>query len=144
MGNIYDYYAATDDTQALALFEDDSMVDPFGTLGLKGVDPYLIVGTVEAHLTGVSEEQVEADPRFCELLNDPEQDGPWLVSLTDTLRDALAAATSERLLETATAWTHTEDGGGEDPRLMADFLERLGELARDAGLRRRLYCGMSL
>ncbi|MEU6513967.1 hypothetical protein [Streptomyces sp. NPDC046978] len=144
MGNIYDYYAATDDTQALALFEDDSMVDPFGTLGLKGVDPYLILGTVEAHLTGVSEEQVEADPRFCELLNDPEQDGPWLVSLTDTLRDALAAATSERLLETATAWTHTEDGGGEDPRLMADFLERLGELARDAGLRRRLYCGMSL
>ncbi|MEW2469841.1 hypothetical protein AB0919_33315 [Streptomyces sp. NPDC046994] len=144
MGNIYDYYASTDDTQALALFEDDSMVDPFGTLGLKGVDPYLILGTVEAHLTGVSEEQVEADPRFCELLNDPEQDGPWLVSLTDTLRDALAAATSERLLETATAWTHTEDGGGEDPRLMADFLERLGELARDAGLRRRLYCGMSL
>src|SRR5262245_13113615 len=144
MGNIYDYYAATDDTQALALFEDDSMVDPFGTLGLKGVDPYLILGTVEAHLTGVSEEQVEADPRFCELLNDPEQDGPWLVSLTATLRDALAAATSERLLETATAWTHTEDGGGEDPGLMADFLERLGELARDAGLRRRLYCGMSL
>ncbi|WP_234021406.1 transposase [Streptomyces sp. 142MFCol3.1] len=56
----------------------------------------------------------------------------------------LAAATPERLLETATAWTHTEDGGGQDPGLLADFLERLGELARDAGPRRRLYCGMSL
>ncbi|MEV7389703.1 MULTISPECIES: hypothetical protein [unclassified Streptomyces] len=144
MGNIYDYYAATDDTQALALFEDDGMVDPFGTLGLKGADPYLILGTVEAHLTGVSEEQVEADPRFCELLNEPEHDGPWLVSLTDTLRDALAAATPERLLETAIAWTHSEDGGGEDPGLMADFLARLGQLARDAGPRRHLYCGMSL
>ncbi|MER5602803.1 hypothetical protein [Streptomyces sp. NPDC002265] len=144
MGNIYDYYAATSDTQALALFQDDSMVDPFGTLGLKGADPYLILGTIEAHLTGVSEEQVEADPRFCALLNDAEHDGPWLVSLTDTLRDALAAATPERLLKAATAWTRTEDGGGEDPGLMADFLERLGQLARDAAPRRRLYCGMSL
>ncbi|SEO29081.1 hypothetical protein [Actinacidiphila rubida] len=144
MGNIYDYYAATDDTQALALFKEDSMVDPFGTLGLKGADPYLMLATVEAHLTGASEEQVKADPRFCGLLNDPDPEGPWLVSLTDTLRDVLAAATPERLLETATAWTHTEDGGGEDPGLMAGFLERLGQLARDAGPRRRLYCGMSL
>ncbi|MEU4093018.1 hypothetical protein [Streptomyces sp. NPDC026673] len=144
MGNVYDYYAATDDTQALALFEDDRMADPFGTLGLKGADPYLILGTVEAHLTGVPTDQVEADPRFCEQLNDAEHEGPWLVSLTDTLRDALAAATPERLLEAATAWTHTEDGGGADPELMADFLGRLGELARDAGPRRRLYCGMSL
>ncbi|MFD7875847.1 hypothetical protein ACFV5G_17380 [Streptomyces sp. NPDC059766] len=144
MGNIYDYYAATGDTQALALFKDDSMGDLFGTLGLKGADPYLILGTIEAHLTGVSEEQVEADPRFCALLNDAEHDGPWLVSLTDTLRDALAAATPERLLEAATAWTHTEDGGGEDPGLMADFLERLGQLARDAAPLRHLYCGMSL
>lgn len=144
MGNIYDYYAATDDTQALSLFEDDCMDDPFGTTGLKGADPYLFLPTVEAHLTGVSEEQVEADSRFCELLNDPGHDGPWLVSLTDTLRDALAAATPERLLETATTWTRTEDGGGQDPGLLADFLGRLAELARDAGPRRRLYCGMRL
>jgi hypothetical protein len=105
MGNIYDYYAATDDSQALALFAGDSMDDPFGTLGLKGADPHLILGTVEAHLTGVSEEQVEAGPRFCALLNDAEPEGPWLVSLTDTLRDALAGATPERLLEAANAWT---------------------------------------
>ncbi|MFJ9917451.1 hypothetical protein [Actinacidiphila glaucinigra] len=144
MGNVYDYYAATDDTQALALFEGDVIADPFGTVGLKGADPYLILGTVEAHLTGVSEEQVEADPRFCALLNDAEHEGSWLVSLTDTLRDVLAAATPKRLLEAATAWTHTEDGGGEDPVLMADFLERLAELARDASPRRRLYCGISL
>lgn len=72
MGNIYDYYAATDDGHALALFEDDRMDDPFGTLGLKGADPYLLLGTVEAHLTGVSEEQVEAGPRFCEPLNEAE------------------------------------------------------------------------
>ncbi|MFJ7969018.1 hypothetical protein [Streptomyces sp. NPDC096324] len=144
MGNIYDYYAATDDTQALVLFEGDRMADPFGTLGLKGADPYLILGPVEAHLTGMSEQQVETDPRFCELLNDSDTEGPWLVSLTDSLRDALAAASPERLLEAATAWTHTEDGRGQDPGLMADFLERLGELARDAAPGRRLYCGMSL
>jgi hypothetical protein len=144
MGNIYDYFAATDDTQALALFEDDCMDDPFGTVGLKGADPYLILGTVEAHLTGTSEEQVESNGRFCELLSDPEHEGHWLVSLTDTVRDALAAATPEHLLQAATSWTLTEDGGGQDPALMADFLRRLAELARDAGTRRRLYCGMFL
>ncbi|MFJ5219517.1 hypothetical protein ACIP98_33030 [Streptomyces sp. NPDC088354] len=64
--------------------------------------------------------------------------------LNDTLRDALAAASPERLLDAATAWTRTQDGGGQDPGLMADFLERLAELARDAGPPRRLYCGMSL
>ncbi|MFF1916794.1 hypothetical protein ACFVYE_35580 [Streptomyces sp. NPDC058239] len=84
---------------------------------------------------------MKADPRFCELLNDPEHEGPWLVSLTDTLRDALAAATPERLLETATAWTHTEDGGGQDPGLLADFLERLGELARDDACTAACPCG---
>ncbi|MQY16834.1 hypothetical protein SRB5_70370 [Streptomyces sp. RB5] len=144
MGNIYDYYAAADDTQALALFEDDGMADPFGTLGLKGADPYLILRTVEARLTGVSEERVEADPRFCGLLNGPGHDGPWLVSLTDTLRDVLAASAPERLLDAATVWTRTQDGGGTDPGLMADFLGRLGQLARAAGPRQRLYCGMSL
>ncbi|MFE2298869.1 hypothetical protein ACFXAW_11775 [Streptomyces sp. NPDC059445] len=144
MGNIYDYYAATDDTQALALFQGHGMADPFGTLGLKGADPYMLLGTVEAHLTGLSEERVEADPRFCELLNDPADEGPWLVSLTDSLRDALAEATPEHLLAAAAAWTRTEDGRGVDPELMADFLGRLGELARDAAPERRLYCGMSL
>ncbi|MFF2367867.1 hypothetical protein ACFVU0_34850 [Streptomyces sp. NPDC058122] len=144
MGNIYDYYAATDDAQALTLFEGDGMDDPFGTLGLKGAHPYMVLGTVEAHLTGMSEEHVKADSRFCELLNDPAEEGPWLVSLTDSLRDALAAATPEHLLEAATAWTRTADGGGADPELMADFLRRLGELARDAAPGRRLYCGMSL
>ncbi|MFD5633256.1 hypothetical protein ACFWJM_03765 [Streptomyces sp. NPDC127077] len=144
MGNIYDYYAATDDTQALALFEGDALDDPFGTIGLKGADPFMLLGTVEAHLTGVAAEQVEADPRFCALLNDAEEEGPWLVSLTDSLRDALAAAAPEHLLGAATAWTRTEDGGGADPALMADFLQRLGELARDAAPGRRVYCGMSL
>ncbi|MQS14777.1 hypothetical protein F7Q99_21560 [Streptomyces kaniharaensis] len=143
MGNIYDYYAATDDTQALGVFEDGRIDDPFGTVGLKGVDPYLLLGAVEAHLTGVPEEQVEADPRFCELLSDPQHEGHWLVSLTDSLRDALAVATSGRLQEAAFVWTLAEDGAGQDAELVADFLRRLAELARDAG-QRGLYCGMSL
>ncbi|MET7287415.1 hypothetical protein [Streptomyces sp. NPDC005573] len=53
-------------------------------------------------------------------------------------------AARERELEAATAWVRTEDGNGVDPALIADFLQRLGELARAAGQRRRLYCGMSL
>ncbi|MCX5399827.1 hypothetical protein [Streptomyces sp. NBC_00102] len=147
MGNLYDYYAATGDTQAIALSEDEDVAgpaDPFGLIGLKGVMPHGILGIVESCLTGRSEEQVEADPRFCELVSEDNEDGPWLVSLTDTLRDALAEATPDRLLEAATAWTRTEDGADQDPELMADFLERLAGLARDAGPQRGLYCRMSL
>ncbi|WP_055588195.1 hypothetical protein [Peterkaempfera griseoplana] len=143
MGNIYDYYAATDDAEALSVFEDGCIDDPFGTVGLKGADPWLVLVTVAAHLTGASEEEVEADPRFGALLSDPEHEGHWLVSLPGSLRDALATADAGRLLEAASAWTRTEDGAGQDPELLADFLGRLADLARDAG-RRGLYCGMSL
>ncbi|WP_413751771.1 hypothetical protein NRF20_00770 [Streptomyces sp. R-74717] len=38
MGNIYDYYAATDDRQALALFEDDCM-DHSARSASKGQTP---------------------------------------------------------------------------------------------------------
>ncbi|WP_369185560.1 hypothetical protein [Streptomyces sp. Y1] len=143
MGNLYDYHAAADDAQALGIFEDGRVDDRFGTVGLKGVDPFALLGAIEAALTGVPEEQVEAAPRFCELLSDPHHEGHWLVSLTDTLRDALALAGSSRLEEAASAWTLTEDGAGHDAELIADFLERLADLARDAG-QCGLYCGISL
>lgn len=143
MGNLYDYFAADDDTQALGFFTDDSMDDLFDTVGLKGADPYLLLGTVEATLTGATTAQVEAGRRFCTLLNDADIEGPWLVSLTDSLRDALAAASEARLLEAATAWSRTEDGARAAPDLTADFLGRLAQLARHAPAR-RLYCGICL
>jgi hypothetical protein len=143
MGNIYDYYAAADDAEALGIFEGGRVDDRFGTAGLKGADPHSILGVVEAVLRGVPEEQVEDDPRFCELLSDPLHEDRWLVALTDGVRDALAVAGSGRLQEAAVAWTLTDDGAGHDAELMVDFLERLADLARDAG-RRGLYCGISL
>ncbi|GAA4985311.1 hypothetical protein [Kitasatospora paranensis] len=143
MGSIYDYYAAADDVRALAAFQDGRIDDLFGTVGIKGTDPYTLLGTVQAFLMGASDEEIKADPRFCTLLSDPQDDGRWLVSLPDALRDALASATSSRLGEAATACTLTEDGAWHDAELIADFLVRLADLARDAG-QRALYCGMSL
>ncbi|MBF9072663.1 hypothetical protein [Streptacidiphilus fuscans] len=143
MGNLYDYFAADDDSQALEFFTDDSMDDPFGTVGLKGADPYLLLGTVEAALTGATTAQVEAGPRFCTLLNDPDVEGPWLASLSDSLRDALASASEARLLEAATTWSRTEDGARTAPDLIADFLGRLAQLARHSPAR-HLYCGIFL
>ncbi|WP_045303332.1 hypothetical protein [Saccharothrix sp. ST-888] len=116
----------------MGVFEDSRIDYPFGTVDLKGADPYLQLGAVEAHLTGVPKEQVEAAPRFCELLSDPQHEGHWLVSLTDSLRDALAVATSGRLQEVASVWTLTENRAGQDAGLVTDFLRRLADLARDA------------
>jgi hypothetical protein len=145
MGNVYDYFAAADDVAALSVFANGPREDLFGTIGLKGVEPRLMLGGVEACLTGLPVQDIEEDPRFTQLLSDPGHEYRWLVSLTDRLRDALAAAPPTRLYEAATAWTSSEDGAGTDPELMADFLVRLAALAghaRQQGC--GLYCRMSL
>ena len=133
VGTIYDYFSAAD-ASALALFEDGPSDDEFGLLGLKGADPTGLLG------------EVEDDPRFTRLLSDPYDEGRWLVALTDTLRDHPALATPTRLNETATAVLSDEDpprGWTED--LLADFLQRLATLSRQAHDRRaHLYCLMSL
>jgi hypothetical protein len=96
------------------------------------IAPCLLLGSLKAHLTGVPEEQMEAAPRFGELLSDHQHEGHWPVSLTDSLRDALAMATSGRLQEAVSVWTLTEDdGAGQDAELVADFL-RLTDLAGNA------------
>jgi hypothetical protein len=146
MGNLYSYFSAADDTAALALFEAGPQDDDFGTLGLKGADPYDLLGDVQAQLTGCSPETAEDNPRFGQLLSDPHNEGKWLVTLTHEVRDALAQTDPEQLRRTASALVHGEDtapGWGED--LLADFLERLAALSRQAYKQQQsLYCLISL
>ncbi|AJE39156.1 hypothetical protein [Streptomyces nodosus] len=145
MGNLYDYFAAADDTAAAALFTDGPGSDPFGTVGLKGVDPDLLLGTIEARLSGLPPEEVETDPRFTRLLSDPGHESSWLVTLTDRLRDSLATASAARLHDAAAAWASSEGEPAEQAALTADFLDRLAALSRHARKKRYgLYCRMSL
>ena len=149
MGNLYSYFPAVDDAAALARFAaglQDDTDDAFGTLGLKGADPYSLLGEVEAHLTGRPSEDVEDAPRFGNLLSDPRDEGRWLITLTDELRDALARANPAHLTATAAAVLDADDGPQAwDEDLLADFLTRLAALAGHAAEQRQgLYCLISL
>jgi 1,2-phenylacetyl-CoA epoxidase catalytic subunit len=69
-----------------------------------------------------------------------------VVTLTDTLRDALANADADQLTHAAIAWSATEEFRGRgDADLLGDFLNRFATLARTARSRdQSLYCWMSL
>ncbi len=87
----------------------------------RGWEPTVLLGTLEELLAGRP--------------HDDDDDG--VVSLTDTLRDALAATPDQRLGEVAAAWVRTEDlrqPGWEDTPLEehVGFLRRLRDLARGA------------
>lgn len=146
VGNLYDYFAADDDAAAAATLEHSPDPGRFDVLDVRGVEPAVQLATLESLLRGIDYEQVKADPRRCALISDPHSEDHWVVTVTDTLRDALADANAEQLAQTAIAWSATEEFRGQgDADLLADFLDRFATLARTAHNRsRRLYCWMSL
>lgn len=146
VGNLYDYFAADDDAAAAATLEYSPDPERFDVLDAKGIEPAVQLATLESLLRGIDYEQVAAHPRQCALLSDPHSEDRWVVTLTDTLRDALADANAEQLVQAATTWSTTEEFRGYgDADLLADFLQRFAALARTARDRgQRLYCWMSL
>jgi hypothetical protein len=146
VGNLYDYFAADDDETAAAALE--LALDPgrSDVLDVKGLDPVLPLATLESLLRGVEYEQVWADPRRCKLLTDPGHESCWVVTITDTLRDALASAGSDELGRAAVPWSETDDFRGKGvAEMLGDFLLRFAGLARTAHERdQRLYCRISL
>ncbi|MFJ5880274.1 hypothetical protein [Kitasatospora cineracea] len=141
-----DYFSAPDDATAVAVLDapDGPGPDP---VPLKGVDPVVVIARLEAVLTGCGYEEARARPRAGRLLSDPQHDEAFVVSLTDTLAEALAALPPDRLLPAATAWSATEELrlDGVTPATAADALHALSALAqraRTAG--HRLYCRWSL
>lgn len=146
VGNLYHYFSAADDQTAATALEHSPDPARFEVLDAGGIDPAVQLGTLEALLRDVDYEAVAADPRQCTLIGSAGDEGPWIVTLTDTLRDALADAHPDLLASTAVPWSRTEEFyGGGDADLLADFLNRIAVLARSARDQgHRLYCWMSL
>lgn len=146
VGNLYDFFAAVDDDAAAETL--DNAPDParYDVLDAKGIDPGVQVARLEALLCDVEYVQVTADSRHCALVTDPESESRWVVTLTDSLRDALARATADDLARAAVAWSQTEEFQGRGNAVeLADFLDRFQRLARGAREKDlHLYCWMSL
>lgn len=146
MGNLYNYFAAADDDTAAMTLEDSPDPARFDVLDVAGIEPVIQLATLEALLRAVEYEQVAADPRHSALLSDPGDESRWVVTLTDSLRDALADASADHLARTALSWSQTEEfRSGGDAALLGDFLARFAHLARTARSRdQHLYCWISL
>ncbi|KJK51436.1 hypothetical protein UK23_06830 [Lentzea aerocolonigenes] len=138
MGVMYDYFAAPSDELAAATI-DGGPVGLFRTVETKFVDPVVVVGKLEELLTGRAYDEISADPRCGDDLA-VEHDGEVLVlTVTDGLRDGLAAAGD--LDEIAVRWAGIEELNGFEAEVLAGILGELQALAVEAEKNgERLYC----
>lgn len=160
MSVLFDYFAARSDAEAAAVINrpggpaSPAATAPDGadqattqnglgydTVSLKGIDPVVQLGTLEALLTGRSFDELLADLPADPLAikNDGEQ---LVVALSRGITSALASATPESLDEVAVPWSQTDEfWGAADPAELAAALKELAGLARRAGANgHRLYC----
>jgi hypothetical protein len=146
MGVLFDYFAAPDDDTAATVI--DVIGGPaeasFPTVALKGVDPFVQLGTLESLLTGVDYDTIIGHVPDPVAMGDG---GERLVTaVSGGLSAALSTADDARLREVAEPWSRTEEFGGHaDPSDLATALTGLAELARTATTRGdRLYCWVCL
>lgn len=145
MSVIYDYFSAASDQEALKVLDVDggpTAADAgfdAGTLG--GIDPVVQLGTLEALLTDTPYDEVTDDSRAGHNLAMSDDYDRIVITVTDALVAALAAADEVRLAEVAEPWSQTEELEGADPAQLAAFARDLAALARRATASgHRLYC----
>lgn len=111
-------------------------------LATKGIDPVIQMRTLEALLTGEQYDVIAGRPRAAHVVAERDQGAALVVTLTDELLAALAAAPRDQIVAAAARWSEDEEFYGQaDPEVLADFLLELADLARQADRRgERLYC----
>lgn len=112
------------------------------TVSVKGIDPVVQLGTLEALLTGRPYDDVVEDPRSGHDVATRDGGERLVVALTDSLTSALTGATDEVLDRVAVPWSETEEFvNAAEPSDLAEFLKALAALAREADTSgQRLYC----
>ena len=115
---------------------------PFPSFEFPGIEPVVMLATLEEELTGTSADDVLH-------LNASAQVGSngsvMVFRVRPQLVDALAAASEARLTEVASPWSQTEEFFGTgDPGVLASGLAGLAGLARQATESGQdVYCWMS-
>ncbi|MFD1815845.1 hypothetical protein [Rhodococcus gannanensis] len=164
MSAILDYFTAPSDQHAAAALDDlvdvepDTIDDASGptpdtltrprirlaangtpVLQVKGVEPVVALGRLEAVLTGRSYDEVSSGARSGSLVAMSDDGDSLVLTVTDELRDALAALDADGVAAAARAWAIDEDGEPSDESvpLLAAFAE-LSAGAVDRG--ERVYC----
>ncbi len=166
MSAILDYFTAPSDQHAVAALDglvdlDPDTIDaneaPCGSLDvatrpwiqvaasgtpvlqLKGVEPVVALGRLEAALTGRPYEEVASGARRGSLVAMSDDGDSLVLTVTDELRDALAALDADGVAAAARVWAIDEEG--EPSEESVPVLSVLAELSAGAVNRgERIYC----
>jgi hypothetical protein len=143
------YFAAADDQAAVAVLQTSGgpgQAD-LDVVFLKNIDPVVAIVQLEAVVAGCGYAEVCERPRSGQVLSEPEIGPPFVVSVTDSLVEALAGASREDLSRFGASWSITEEiqQTGMDAEAATAVLEALAGLAQRARVsRQRLYCWWAL
>jgi hypothetical protein len=161
MSLLCDYFAADNDTTAgttaswprgpstppaakrgLRRHKQAEPAQPLPTVALPGVEPVVMLATLEERLTGASAEQALEDNADAQV---GEHRQVTVFRLRKTLVEALVTADDDELRDVAGPWSATDEFfGAADPEELGQGLVRLAALARDARTAgEHLYCWCS-
>ena len=136
-------------TRKTGLFRKEPVVETLGPayegFSARGYDPLVALGTLEALLRGVEYDSLEGDPRWggSPGTDDPAE-GRAVLTVTDSLRDALSSTSDESLRLTAQQWAATEELSAWEGVTVDDhvlFLQQLRALSGTAAAGgHHLYC----
>jgi hypothetical protein len=143
-----DYFSAADDQAAIAVLQTRGGPEKAGldVVLLENIDPVVAIARLEAAMTGCSYEEARELPRSGKQLSSPEGES-FVVSVSDSLVDALAAASRDDLVRSAELWAMTDELQqlGISVEVTVEILEELAGLAQRAlASTMRLYCWLSL
>jgi hypothetical protein len=148
VGVLFDYFRASDASTAAAVLEQvggprDPEAPALDAVAGKGFEPEVMLRKLQSLLTGVPYEELSE----AELVAMEGEDGPWIVQLSEELRDALADAQASRLPVVVERWVlRTEEFW--DQATATEVLPFLDEVTALAGRARqageRLYCWICL
>ena len=147
MGVLFDYFRASDASTAAAVLERvggsrDPEAPALDAVAGKGFEPEVMLRKLQSLLTRVPYEELPE----AELVAMEGEDGPWIVQLSEELRDALADAQASRLPVVVERWVRTEEFW--DQATATEVLPFLDEVTALAGRARqageRLYCWICL
>ena len=114
----------------------------FDTVSAGGIDPVVMMGTLEELLTGRHYDEVTNDPRSGHIVAIRDEGQLLVVALTAALSQAPAAASPPRLARGGRAGAGAGELAGQaDPHDLAMVLNELSGLAGRAQAKgERLYC----
>ncbi|WP_369371942.1 hypothetical protein AB1046_01120 [Promicromonospora sp. Populi] len=153
MGIRTEYFAApTDEVAATALHTPGGPSEPdqgtdlprFDAVAVPSVDPFVMLGGLAGVLSGRPYGEVTAHPRHGTLVSSGGDEGPWIVTVSQTLADDLASAGPTRLAEAARAWSSVGAPAIPPGNLAAALLPLAALAVRAADSGHGLYCWTSL